>query len=72
MAFTPFSKIIGQEKAVNYLKRVVDRDKLSHAYLFSGIPGIGKKSTAYALARAVNCYNPTMGEGCGQCGATRA
>lgn len=71
MAFTPFSKIIGQEKAVDYLKRVVDRDKLSHAYLFTGIPGIGKKSTAYALARAVNCYNPTMGEGCGQCGSCR-
>jgi DNA polymerase-3 subunit delta' len=71
MAFASFSKIIGQERAVNYVKRVVGRDKLSHAYLFTGIPGIGKKSTAYALAQAVNCYNPTMGEGCGQCMSCR-
>ncbi len=71
MTFTPFSKIIGQARAVNYVKMVVRRDKLSHAYLFAGIPGIGKKSTAYALAQAVNCHNPAAGEGCGECRSCR-
>ena len=69
--FTSFSKIVGQERAINYVKMVVARDMLSHAYLFTGIPGIGKKSTAYALAQAVNCDNPTKGEGCGECKSCR-
>ena len=71
MVFAKFSEIVGQERAVNYVKRVLDRDKLSHAYLFTGIPGIGKKTTAYALAQAVNCHNPTTGEGCGECRSCR-
>jgi len=71
MVFTPFSKIIGQERAINYVKRVVGKDRLSHAYLFTGIPGIGKKSAAFALAQAVNCDNPAMGEGCGDCRSCR-
>jgi DNA polymerase-3 subunit delta' len=69
--FIPFSGILGQERAIEFLKRVILRGKLPHAYLFAGIPGIGKSTTALALTQAVNCQQPTKGEGCGRCSSCR-
>ena len=69
MTFTSFSQIIGQEKAIKFLKQVVARKKLPHAYLFVGIQGIGKTTTAIALAQAINCHEPVNGDGCGRCRA---
>jgi DNA polymerase III subunit delta' len=66
-----FSEIAGQEKAKNFLLGVFEREKLPHAYLFTGIPGVGKKSTALALAAAVNCTSPSQGDACGQCPSCR-
>lgn len=62
-----FSQILGQERAISFLKRVISGKKIPHAYLFTGINGVGKKSTALALAQAVNCQNPVDNEGCGHC-----
>jgi DNA polymerase-3 subunit delta' len=62
-----FSQIIGQEKAKNILQKAIDRGRLPHAYLFTGIPGIGKTTTARALAMALNCPEATNGESCGTC-----
>jgi DNA polymerase-3 subunit delta' len=67
MDFIPFSHIIGQEKAIQFLKRAMAQEKLPHAYLFVGIPGVGKASTAVALAQAINCAESKNGEGCGKC-----
>ena len=69
--FRSFSEIIGQEKAVTYLKRVMAREKIPHAYLFTGIPGVGKTTTALALTQAINCHEQLDGEGCGQCKSCR-
>ena len=63
----PFSQIIGQEKAIRYLKRVMRREKIPHAYLFTGIPGVGKTTAALALTQALNCHEPVNGDGCGRC-----
>lgn len=62
-----FSGIVGQETAVGFLKKVVSANKIPHAYLFTGIPGIGKTTTAFAFARALNCLDPKDGDGCGRC-----
>jgi DNA polymerase-3 subunit delta' len=70
-SFTPFSEIIGQERAVGFLKRVMAAKKIPHAYLFVGIPGIGKTTTALAFTRAMNCREPSDGEGCGLCPTCR-
>jgi DNA polymerase-3 subunit delta' len=69
--FTPFSGILGQERVIEFLKRVIGGGKIPHAYLFAGIPGIGKTTTALALTRAVNCEQPIHGEGCAQCPSCR-
>ncbi|MFO7784146.1 MAG: DNA polymerase III subunit delta' [Thermodesulfobacteriota bacterium] len=62
-----FSEIVGQEAAVGFLKKVVSGTKIPHAYLFTGIAGIGKTTAALAFARALNCLDPVDGDGCGRC-----
>jgi len=53
--FIPFSGILCQERAIEFLKRVISRGKIPHAYLFAGIPGIGKTTAALALTGTINC-----------------
>ena len=62
-----FSEILGQEMAKTFLRQVIAREKMPHAYLFTGIPGVGKTSTAMALAMALNCREPIDFDGCGHC-----
>lgn len=71
MIFRPFSEVLGQERAIELLKRATSRGKIPHAYLFTGIQGIGKATTAVALARAINCSESSAGEGCGECRSCR-
>lgn len=66
-----FSQIIGQEKAKRFLKQVMAREKMPHAYLFTGIAGVGKTSMAKALAMALNCDSPVEGVSCGNCPSCR-
>lgn len=69
--FIPFSGILCQERAVEFLRRVISRGKIPHAYLFAGIPGIGKTTAALALTGAINCQQQIEGEGCAQCPSCR-
>lgn len=66
-----FSQIFGQEKAIGFLKKVIKGAKIPHAYLFTGIEGVGKRTSALALARAVNCISPVDEDGCGKCKVCR-
>jgi DNA polymerase-3 subunit delta' len=43
------------------------QERIPHAYLFTGIGGIGKKLTALAFAGALNCHEPVEGDACGRC-----
>jgi len=72
----PFAKILGQERAVTHLRRAWRAGRLPQAYCFAGPPGVGKRTTALALAQAVNCLAPvTEGaraeDACGACIACR-
>jgi len=66
-----FSEIVGQEKAKGFFKRVIAEERIPHAYLFTGIPGIGKTSTARALAMTLNCHQPADLDACGSCPSCR-
>ncbi|MBI2265782.1 MAG: DNA polymerase III subunit delta' [Armatimonadetes bacterium] len=51
-------KIIGQEKALRRLRDILSKGRISHAYLFSGPEGVGKKLLAFWFARALLCLAP--------------
>ena len=60
--------ILGQEWAVDMLKQHISRDAVRHAYLFSGPPGLGRRTLALRLAQALNCTQATApGQPCGVC-----
>jgi DNA polymerase III subunit delta' len=67
-----FREILGQEWVVSHLKTATLRERLAHAYLFIGPEGVGRESTARALAAALNCLSLSEdGEACGVCASCR-
>jgi DNA polymerase-3 subunit gamma/tau len=62
-----FDDVLGQEHVTKTLKNQILSDNIAHAYLFSGIRGTGKTSTAKIFARAVNCTNSHDGNPCNEC-----
>lgn len=62
-----FDEVVGQQHVVNTLKNQILTNNIAHAYLFCGIRGTGKTSTAKILARAVNCTNNVDGNPCNEC-----
>ncbi len=67
-----FSGIVGQEPLVRTLRRAIETDRVSHAYLFSGPRGTGKTSTAKVLAMGLNCEKGPTPEPDGTCESCRA
>ncbi len=61
-----FQSIIGQERAKRLLQNGLRQNKLSHAYIFSGPAGTGKRKMALTLAKAVFCLEQN-GDSCGNC-----
>jgi DNA polymerase III subunit delta' len=67
-----FKDILGQEQVVGFLKRALQKDRMPHALLFIGNEGVGKGSTAQALAQVLNCENRQPDQdACGHCGSCR-
>jgi len=62
-----FDDLIGQESVSQTLSLALDSDRLSHAYLFSGLRGSGKTSTARIFAKALLCERGTTSHPCGVC-----
>lgn len=67
-AVSTWDGITGQERVVGLLRRAIERDRVPHAYLFSGPVGAPLIDTALALAAALNCQT-APGQGCGECDA---
>ncbi|MFZ5944519.1 MAG: DNA polymerase III subunit delta' [Bacillota bacterium] len=55
-----FAFIKGQDTAVQMLKNSIQSRHISHAYIFSGPEGVGKRTTALAFAQGINCLQPSL------------
>src|SRR6266700_6526858 len=72
-----FAQLIGQDAMVQTLANAIKRERLAHAFLLTGVRGVGKTSTARLIAKALNCIGPD-GQGgptidpCGVCEPCRA
>ena len=62
-----FHDIVGQETAVRTLHNAIESNRIHHAYLFSGVRGIGKTTTARILAKALNCIQGPTTEPDNEC-----
>ncbi len=62
-----FDELIGQETIAQTLSLALDSNRLSHAYLFSGLRGSGKTSTARIFAKALICEEGLSHQPCGVC-----
>ena len=62
-----FKDIIGQKEIIDNLKHSVERGRIVHALIFSGVEGIGKRTVARAFASLLMCENPIDLNACGQC-----
>jgi DNA polymerase III subunit gamma/tau len=53
-----FAGLIGQDAMVTTLANAIERDRIAHAFLLTGVRGVGKTSTARLIAKALNCVGP--------------
>src|SRR4029079_10860676 len=53
-----FAELIGQDAMVRTLANAIERDRIAHAFLLTGVRGVGKTSTARLIAKALNCIGP--------------
>ena len=64
---TDFSDLIGQDAMVRTLQNAFESDRIAHAFVMTGVRGVGKTTTARIIAKGMNCIGPD-----GQGGATIA
>ncbi len=72
-----FAELIGQEAMVRTLSNAIASGRVAHAFILTGVRGVGKTTTARIIARALNCVGPDGAgeptiEPCGQCVHCRA
>jgi len=70
---TTFDDLIGQESMVRILRNAFAIGRVAHAFMLTGVRGVGKTTTARIIARALNCVGPDGNGGpsadpCGVCG----
>lgn len=72
-----FAEVIGQEAMVRILSNAIETGRIAHAFILTGVRGVGKTTTARIIARALNCIGPDGSGGpttapCGVCLNCRA
>ena len=67
-----FLDLIGQDQVSNTLSLALKLNKVSHAYLFSGLRGSGKTSSARIFSRALQCENFPSSDPCNTCSSCKA
>ena len=64
-----FEDLVGQEAVTRTLTHAIRQNRIAHAFLFSGVRGVGKTTTARILAKALNCASGPTVRPCGECAA---
>ena len=72
-----FADLIGQDAMVRTLRNAFEANRIAHAFVMTGVRGVGKTTTARIIAKGLNCTGPAGAAGptiepCGECGPCRA
>ena len=62
-----FKDLLGNERAIDQVRRMIDTDRLPHALLLHGDPGVPKLALALATAQYLHCTARRDGDSCGEC-----
>jgi DNA polymerase-3 subunit gamma/tau len=66
-----FDDVVGQEHITETLKKAIEKNRVAHAYIFTGTRGVGKTTTARILAKALNCEKGPTPTPCGECASCK-
>src|SRR5687767_15999811 len=66
-----FDELVGQEHVARTIGNAIASGRVAHAFLFTGVRGVGKTTTARLLAKALNCESGPTAKPCNQCDPCR-
>ncbi|MGB9334665.1 MAG: DNA polymerase III subunit gamma/tau, partial [Candidatus Acidiferrales bacterium] len=66
-----FADVVGQRHVTQTLENAIASNRVAHAYIFSGVRGVGKTTTARILAKAMNCVKGPTATPCNECDSCR-